>query len=50
MSSKIISPLQKLIKSENNIEFNITITWTSSNFKMKLEESMLDINIVKYIN
>jgi len=50
MSSKIISPLQKLIKSENNIDFNITITWTSSDFKMKLEESIIDINIVRYIN
>ena len=50
MSSKIISPLQKLIKRENNIDFKITITGTSSNFNMKLEENILNINIVKYIS
>ena len=50
MTSKIILPLQKLIKKENNIDFKINITWTNSNFKLKLEESILDINIVKYIS
>ena len=49
MSSKIISPLQKLIKKENNINFKITITWTHSDFKMKLEESILQINIIRYL-
>jgi len=49
MLSKIISPLQKLIKKENNIDFKITLTGSYSDFKIKLEENILQINIVRYI-
>ena len=50
MISKIIWPLEKLIKLENNIYFKIICTWTISNFKIKLEETDLEIYIIKHLN
>ena len=49
MTSKIIRPLEKLIKEKYWINFKILIEWTSSEYKMKIEEDILDINILKNI-
>jgi len=47
MVSKIISPLEKLIKEESNIKFKITCSWRVNNFTMKLEDTELDIFLIK---
>jgi len=47
MVSKIISPIEKLVKNEKNIDFKITCNWTMSNFTMKLEDTELEIFMIK---
>ncbi len=47
MTWKIIQPLIKIIEDRKNIKFPLTCVWTFSDFYVKLEQSNLEINIIR---